>query len=85
MEGVTGRVGRVGEELRAQVSSATSMVCPEDGCGRLTPAVLDVDGSNQKKHVQHLEAQRGQQRVYLKSRRDELTSRNVSPFHSDYL
>jgi hypothetical protein len=23
--------------------------------------------------------------VYLKSRRDELTSRNLSPFHSDYL
>jgi hypothetical protein len=55
-EGVAGRVGRVGEELGARVRNATSMVCPEDGRGRLTPAVLDVDGSGRRPSLRwHLE------------------------------
>jgi hypothetical protein len=38
-----------------------------------------------KKRVQHLKAQRGQQRVYLWNMRDEQILRTMSPFHSEYL
>jgi hypothetical protein len=49
-------VGRVSEELEARVSNAASMVGPEDGYGRLTPAVLGVDGSRRCPSLQrHME------------------------------
>jgi hypothetical protein len=38
-------VGRVGEELRAQVNNAASLAGSEDGRGRLVPTVLGIDGS----------------------------------------
>jgi hypothetical protein len=37
--------GQVRDELIAQVNNAASMACPDDGRGRLAPAVLGVDGS----------------------------------------